>query len=132
MRDGCGLGHVAHQQARSQHQLGSVSAPQADTSLLSLTQVGAQLQQVLLERTAHEPTHVVRRALANCIAAVAEPSMAAGQQWPGLMAFLQHCSQAGNAEHKEVALLLFAALFESQAVGESGSGTCVVVTKHCP
>lgn len=101
----------------------AASPRHADTPAI-LTQVGAQLQQVLLERTAHEPTHAVRRALANCIAAVAEPSMASGRQWPGLMAFLQHCSQAGNAEHKEVALLLFAALFESHVVGESGRQLC--------
>jgi hypothetical protein len=78
------------------------------------------MQQVFLDRTAHETSHSVRRALADVVAAAAQHSIAAGQ-WPGLLEFLQQCSQADSAEHREVALLLFAALCET--VG----GCCHVV-----
>lgn len=101
-----------------------------------------QLQQVLLVRTAHETAHAVRRALANCIAAAAEQSVPSGQ-WPSLLGFLHQCSQADSAEHKEVALLLFAALFETVG-GCQGSKNvqpvqCAVrsqtnsgIEAHCP
>lgn len=75
-------------------------------------QVRSQMQQVLLDRTAHEPIHSVRRGLADVIAATARQSVPAGQ-WPDLLTFLHQCSQADSAEHKEVALLLFGRLFET-------------------
>lgn len=75
-------------------------------------QVRVQMQQVLLDRTAHEPIHSVRRGLADVVAATAQHSVPAGQ-WPNLLDFLHQCSQADSAEHKEVALLLFGRLFET-------------------
>jgi hypothetical protein len=93
------------------------------------------MQQVLLDRTAHESAHAVRRALANCIAAAAKHSVPSGQ-WPGLLEFLHHCSQAGSAEHKEVALLLYAALFETvgrcwPATARAHVGSSLVVQLTC-
>jgi len=73
------------------------------------------MQQVLLDRIAHEAAHPVRRALADVVASTARHSVPSGQ-WPGLLEFLHTCSRADSAEHREVALLLFAALYE--AVGE--------------
>jgi hypothetical protein len=78
----------------------------------SALQVRLQMQQVLLDRTAHEPIHSVRRGLADVIAATARQSVPAGQ-WPDLLTFLHQCSQADSAEHNEVALLLFGRLFET-------------------
>jgi hypothetical protein len=75
-------------------------------------QVKSGAQQVLLERIAHEPVHSVRRALADVVAATARVTVPEGQ-WPGLMDFLHQCSRADSADHREVGLLLFAALFET-------------------
>lgn len=84
-------------------------------------QVRGHTQQVLLERIAHEPLHSVRRALADAVATAASQSVPQGQ-WPALLGFLHQCSSADSAEHREVALLLFAALFET--VGECRSAVC--------
>jgi hypothetical protein len=78
-------------------------------------QVKSGAQQVLLERIVHELVHSVRRALADVVAATARVTVPEGQ-WPGLMDFLHQCSRADSAEHREVGLLLFAALFET--IGE--------------
>lgn len=78
-------------------------------------QVKSGAQQVLLERIANEQEHSVRRAMADVVASVAHLTVPQGQ-WPGLLEFLHQCSRADSAEHREVGLLLFAALFET--IGE--------------
>lgn len=83
------------------------------------------MQDVLLSRIAYEASHPVRRALADVVAATAQHSVPEGQ-WPTLLDFLHQCCQADSAEHKEVALLLFAALFET--VGTWCRQTCVCVS----
>eukprot|EP00878_Enallax_costatus_P030791 GHUV01033582.1.p1 GENE.GHUV01033582.1~~GHUV01033582.1.p1 ORF type:complete len:279 (+),score=76.17 GHUV01033582.1:252-1088(+) len=75
-------------------------------------EVKSGAQQVLLERIANEQEHSVRRAMADVVASVAHLTLPQGQ-WPGLLEFLHQCSRADSAEHREVGLLLFAALFET-------------------
>jgi hypothetical protein len=84
--------------------------------------VRTRVQQVLLEGLGREPVHSVRRALADCVAATAQQAMPAGQ-WPSLLGFLHQCSKADVPELREVALLLFAALYE--AGGAQASCVCV-------
>ena len=72
----------------------------------------AQVRALLLQRAAAEPLHAVRRALADVVAAVARVAVPA-QQWPELLQFLQQCATSGAAEHRELAMLLFASLMES-------------------
>lgn len=80
-------------------------------------QVKTGAQQVLLERIANEQEHSVCRAMADVVASVAHLTAPQGQ-WPGLLEFLHQCSRADNAEHREVGLLLFAALFETIGMGK--------------
>ncbi|KAF8069426.1 IPO4 [Scenedesmus sp. PABB004] len=78
-------------------------------------EVRSGAQELLLQRVACEPVHGVRRSLAGVVAAVASQAVPAGH-WPGLLGFLQQAAAAESAEHREVGLLLFAALFET--IGE--------------
>lgn len=71
---------------------------------------------MLLERIVAEPVHSVRRALADVAASIAHLTVPQ-QQWQGLLEFLHQCSRADSVEHREVGLLLFAALFET--IGEA-------------
>lgn len=80
-----------------------------------LAQVRSRAQHVLLERIVSEPVHSVRRALTDVAASIAHLTVPQ-QQWPGLLEFLHQCSRADSVEHREVGLLLFAALFET--IGE--------------
>lgn len=69
-------------------------------------------QALLLERIVHEQQHAVRRALASVVASIAHLTVPQ-QQWPGLLEFLHQACMADSPEHREVGLLLFAALFET-------------------
>uniref|UniRef100_A0A383W429 Importin N-terminal domain-containing protein n=1 Tax=Tetradesmus obliquus TaxID=3088 RepID=A0A383W429_TETOB len=108
------LQHVQHAANPEVRQLAAVLlrkwVPRHWAKLPAEVKSGAQ--QVLLERIAHEPVHSVRRALADVVAATARLTVPEGQ-WPGLMDFLHQCSRADSADHREVGLLLFAALFET-------------------
>jgi len=70
------------------------------------------VQAALLQQLGSEPVHAVRRAAADVGAAVAKLTLPGGA-WPELMDFLAQCSQSSQAEHREVALLLFASLTET-------------------
>ncbi|WIA30405.1 hypothetical protein OEZ86_000490 [Tetradesmus obliquus] len=111
------LQHVQHAANPEVRQLAAVLlrkwVPRHWAKLPAEVKSGAQ--QVLLERIAHEPVHSVRRALADVVAATARLTVPEGQ-WPGLMDFLHQCSRADSADHREVGLLLFAALFETIGV----------------
>ena len=69
-------------------------------------------QQALLAALVAEPQPAVRRALADVISTVARHTVPLGE-WPGLLEFLGQCSAAPQAAHREVALVLFAALTET-------------------
>jgi hypothetical protein len=86
--------------------------------------VQAQVRALLLQRVTSEPLHSVRRAIADAVGAVARLAVPA-QQWPELLQCLQQCASSGAAEHREVAMLLFASLMETlggSATPRAGSG----------
>ena len=58
----------------------------------------------------------MRRAVADVVSVVAKHTVPLGE-WPGLLDFLSQCSAAPEAAHREVALVLFAALTETIGAG---------------
>lgn len=75
-------------------------------------EVHHQLKQGLLHQLVHEPQHPVRRNVADVIAAVAKLTTP-GNQWPELMSSLLQFSQSPLADHREVALILLAAMADT-------------------
>lgn len=69
-------------------------------------------QRLLLASIVAEPEAPVRRAVADVVSVVAKHTVPLGE-WPGLLEFLGQCSAAPQAGHREVALILFAALTET-------------------
>uniref|UniRef100_A0A7S0YI36 Importin N-terminal domain-containing protein n=1 Tax=Polytomella parva TaxID=51329 RepID=A0A7S0YI36_9CHLO len=64
---------------------------------------------LLLERIAIEPSHAVRRSVADAVGVLARQTLPSNS-WPGLLEFLGNCSSSPEAGHREVALTLFASL----------------------
>ena len=59
--------------------------------------------------------------MAGVVSVVAKHTVPLGE-WPGLLDFLSHCSAAPEAAHREVALVLFAALTETIGARVQGLG----------
>ncbi|KAI8467320.1 MAG: armadillo-type protein [Monoraphidium minutum] len=75
-------------------------------------EVQGQMRALLLQRVVSEPLHPVRRAIADVVGAVARDAVPQNR-WPELLQFLQQCASSQAAEHREVAMLLFASLMET-------------------
>ena len=80
--------------------------------------VRQQLQSALLTHLPAEPERPVRRSVTSVVAVIAKYTLPRGE-WPALMTFLSQCAQSGSAEHRELAMVLLAALLESEEVVES-------------
>ncbi|XP_068648422.1 uncharacterized protein [Aristolochia californica] len=66
----------------------------------------------LIESITLEHSPPVRRASANVVSIIAKYAVPAGD-WPDLLPFLFQCSQSGQEDHREVALILFSSLTET-------------------
>jgi hypothetical protein len=59
-----------------------------------------------------EPTHLVKRAIADVLGKVAKATFATGS-WSELPEFLAQCTQSPEESHRDVAYVVFASLTES-------------------
>ncbi|RLN21542.1 hypothetical protein BBO99_00002602 [Phytophthora kernoviae] len=72
----------------------------------------AQAKQVLLNRAAEDPVHVVRSTVATLIAALALHEVPSGN-WPELMVFINTCASSANVDQREMSMKLLQLLGES-------------------
>ena len=69
------------------------------------------LKSIMLERIVNEEHHLVRKNAASVVSAIAKKALVDGG-WPELLDFLTQCAQSEQADHREVALMVFEALAE--------------------
>ena len=92
-------------------------------------QVRQLLQATLVHRLPIEPERPVRRSLTSVVSVVARYALPKGE-WPGLFGFLAECSRSATAEHRELSMVLLAALLESPEVVESSLRPHFEVLSH--
>ncbi|KAG9455538.1 hypothetical protein H6P81_000046 [Aristolochia fimbriata] len=75
-------------------------------------QLRHSVKAALIDSITLEHSPPVRRASANVVSIIAKYAVPAGE-WPDLLPFLFQCSQSGQEDHREVALILFSSLTET-------------------
>ena len=77
--------------------------------------IQAQIKSTLLDKLSTDPEPLVRKNIANLIAALSTVSI---KSWPELLTLIDHLAKSDNVQGKEIALYLLAEMLEDENVNE--------------